>query len=175
MNIRYGNTSDANRLAQLGAQTFYDTFSNDNLEEDIRLHLEATYSPDIQLSELDDPNVIYIVAEVDSELVGYAKLHLNSRVDSVQNEKTIEIERIYSAKEYIGKGVGKELMQSCINEARQRECDSIWLGVWEKNPRAIAFYKKWGFRDVGEHIFMLGKDPQRDIIMKLDLIGEEIS
>ena len=169
MNIRYGNTSDASRLAQLEAQTFYDTFSDDNSEENMRLHLEETYSPELQLRELEDPNVIYIVADVDSELVGYAKLQLNSKVDSVQSEKTIEIERIYSAKEYIGKGVGRELMQSCIAEARRRESDSIWLGVWEKNPRAIAFYKKWGFREVGEHIFMLGKDPQRDIIMKLDI------
>ena len=165
---RYGSTSDAKRLAQLGAQTFYDTFSDENSEKDMLLHLEKTYSLEIQLRELNDPNVIYIVAEADSEIVGYAKLQLNSHDDSVQDKRTIEIERIYSAKEYIGKGVGKDLMQSCINEARQRECDSIWLGVWENNPRAIAFYKKWGFQEVGEHVFMLGEDPQRDIIMKLD-------
>jgi ribosomal protein S18 acetylase RimI-like enzyme len=71
--------------------------------------------------------------------------------------------------EYIGKGVGRELMAAAIREAGQRGCDSVWLGVWEKNPRAIAFYKKWGFQEVGSHVFQLGDDLQTDFIMELML------
>jgi ribosomal protein S18 acetylase RimI-like enzyme len=82
----------------------------------------------------------------------------------------MELRRIYAVQEFIGKGVGKELMYRSIHEARQRDCDVIWLGVWEKNQRAIDFYKKWGFREVGAHLFALGDEPQNDLLMALDLI-----
>ena len=81
----------------------------------------------------------------------------------------MEIRRIYASQYYLGKGVGKELMQAAISEAQQRGCDCLWLGVWEKNQRAIHFYKKWGFREVGTHTFSLGDDLQNDLIMELEL------
>lgn len=169
MKIRYGTIDDAKMLAEFGAKAFYDSFANDNAEENIHLYLKRTYSPEIQLSELTNPEVVFLIAEIEDEAVGYVKINLNSRAGSVQGSRTIEIERIYAAKEHIGKGVGKSLMQACIEEAKQRDCDSLWLGVWEKNPRAIAFYKKWGFVETGTHAFMLGNDPQRDFIMELKL------
>ena len=169
MNIRYATTDDAKMLAEFGAKTFQDSFAKDNTEENMRLFLKRTYSPEIQLNELTNPNVVFLIAEIEGEAVGYVKINLNSRDKSVKSIKTIEIERIYAAKEHIGKGVGKSLMQASIQEAEQRGCDSLWLGVWEKNPRAIEFYKKWGFVEVGTHVFMLGDDPQRDYSMELRL------
>ena len=74
--------------------------------------------------------------------------------------------RLYVLREWIGRGVGRELMQACLNEARQAGFRTIWLGVWERNPRAQAFYRKWNFRVVGEHVFQLGSDPQRDLLME---------
>lgn len=169
MKIRYGTINDAAMLSEFGAKAFYDSFAKDNTKKNIRLYLKRTYSPEIQWSELTNPEIVFLIAEIEGEAVGYVKINLNSRDDSVKGIKTIEIERIYAAKEHIGKGVGKSLMQASIQEAKQRGCDSLWLGVWEKNPRAIDFYKKWGFKEVGTHIFMLGNDPQRDIIMELRL------
>ena len=169
MIIRYGNTDDSKMLSEFGAKAFYDSFARDNTAENIQLYLKKTYSPEIQLNELSNPEVIFLIAEIDSETVGYAKINLNSRDDSIKGTKVLEIERIYATKEQIGKGVGKELMQASIHEAKQRGCDSVWLGVWEKNPRAIAFYTKWGFEEVGTHTFMLGNDLQRDFIMELRL------
>lgn len=169
MNIRYGTINDAKMLAEFGAKAFRDSFAKDNTEENMRLFLKRTYSPEIQLNELTNPNVVFLIAEIEGEAVGYVKINLNSRDKSVKSIKTIEIERIYAAKEHIGKGVGKSLMQASIQEAEQRGCDSLWLGVWEKNPRAIEFYKKWGFVEVGTHVFMLGDDPQRDYSMELRL------
>lgn len=170
MNIRYGTIDDAKMLAEFGTKAFYDSFAKDNTEENIRLYLKRTYSPEIQLSELINPDVVFLIAELEGETVGYVKINLNSRDGSVQGSRTIEIERIYAAKEHIGKGVGKSLMQATFQEAKQRGCDSIWLGVWEKNPRAIDFYRKWGFKEVGTHVFMLGDDTQRDFVMELELI-----
>jgi GNAT superfamily N-acetyltransferase len=169
MKIRYGNFDDANLLAELGAKTFTDSFAADNTPENTALYIERSFSPEIQHAQLSDPNVVFLIAEVDDQTVGYAKLNLNRDHESQENPKTMELERIYSIKELIGKGVGSELMQACIDEARQQGCDSLWLGVWEKNPRAIAFYKKWGFKEIGTHTFMLGNDPQRDFVMELRL------
>lgn len=169
MKIRYGNLSDATMLSELGAKTFYDTFARDNTPENISLYIKKSFSRDIQLNEISRPDIIFLVAELEDEPVGYAKLKMNSSDEAVRGRKVIEIERIYASQEYIGKGVGKELMKACINEARQRGCDSVWLGVWEKNQRAIDFYKKWGFREVGTHLFSVGNDPQNDFVLELEL------
>ena len=169
MKIRYGTIDDAAMLAELGARTFYDTFAQDNTPENISLYMKKSFSTEIHLNELSRPDIIFLIAEMENESVGYAKLKVDSKDESITGTKPIEIERIYSLQEYIGKGIGKALMQAAIDEAKQKDCNSIWLGVWEKNPRAINFYKKWGFREVGTHIFMLGDDPQRDFIMELNL------
>jgi ribosomal protein S18 acetylase RimI-like enzyme len=169
MNVRYGNLSDAMLLSRLGAKTFHDAFAKDNTPENISLYTEKSFSEKIQMNELSMPGIVFLIAELEDEPVGYAKLRMNSNDESVKGKKVMEIERIYASQEYIGKGVGKELMKACINEARQRGCDSLWLGVWEKNQRAVEFYAKWGFQEVGTHIFMLGDDPQRDFVMELKL------
>ena len=169
MKVRYGSLSDVTMLSELGAKTFYDTFAKDNTPENINLYIKKSFSNEIQFNELSDPNIIFLIAELENDPVGYAKLKLDSKIESIKGTKPMEIERIYSLHEYIGQGVGKELMLAAINEAKQRGCNSIWLGIWEKNPRAINFYKKWGFREVGTHLFMLGNDPQRDLILELQV------
>lgn len=169
MKIRYGTITDAKMIAELGAKTFADTFAEDNPPENLTLYLERSFSVEIQTRELSDPTVVYLIVEIEENPVGYAKLNLNYDHNAQANPKTLEIERIYSIKELIGKGAGKELMNACIAEAKQRSCESIWLGVWEKNPRAIVFYKQWGFVEIGTHTFNLGDDPQRDFIMELRL------
>jgi diamine N-acetyltransferase len=169
MNIRYGTPDDAKMLSELGTKTFYDTFAKDNTPENIKAYLKKSFSPEIQSSELADPNVIFLIAELDSIPIGYAKLRMNSKDDSLTGTNPVELERIYSIQEYLGKGIGKELMKASIREATERGCDSIWLGVWERNKRAIDFYRKWGFKEVGTHIFKLGDDPQNDFVMELEL------
>ncbi len=153
----------------MGARTFYDAFAKDNTPEDIALYLEKSFSPEIQLAQLSDPGVLFLIVESDDAPLGYAKLNLNRDRNSEKNAKTLELERIYAERGHIGTGVGGTLMQACIDEARQRGCDSIWLGVWEKNQRAIEFYRKWGFKEIGKQIFTLGNDPQGDFIMELQL------
>jgi ribosomal protein S18 acetylase RimI-like enzyme len=170
LNIRYGTTDDAAMLSKLGARTFYDTFAKDNTPENIKLHLENSFSTEIQFNELSQPDIIFLIAENDGSTMGYAQLMIDGREESVKGIKTLEIRRIYVSQESIGTGVGKELMSACIAEAKQRGCDSIWLGVWEKNPRAINFYKKFEFTEVGTHIFTVGDDPQTDLIMELILV-----
>ncbi len=169
MNIRYGKISDAQLLSELGARTFYDTFAKDNTPENITAYLKSSFSPEIQRKELAEPDVIFLITEYEGTPIGYAQLILDSKDEVIKGFQPLEIRRIYASQEHLGKGVGKELMQATIREAQQRNCDCIWLGVWEKNQRAIDFYKKWGFREVGTHIFSVGDDPQNDFIMELKL------
>jgi len=169
MNIRYGTKADAQMLSELGTKTFYDTFAADNTPENMRAYLRESFSPEIQLHELSQPDVIFLIAESEGIAIGYAQLVVNSPDEAIHAGKPMELRRIYALQGYLGKGVGKELMQATLNEARQRGCDRIWLGVWEKNQRAIYFYKKWGFREVGTHTFSLGDDPQNDFVMELEL------
>ncbi|KAF0242512.1 MAG: acetyltransferase [bacterium] len=167
MNIRYANENDSELLANLGHKTFYETFAEHNTPEDMASYLSVAFSVEKQICELKDPNAIFLIAEIEGTVVGYAKLRADNKCDSITGRKPIEMERIYSLKDYIGKGIGAKLMQASIKEAKDRGFDCLWLGVWERNERAILFYEKWGFNKVGSHVFMLGTDPQSDFIMQL--------
>ena len=169
MKIRYGTTDDAKMLSELGVRTFYDTFAKDNTPENIEAYLKASFSQEIQFNELSEPDNIFLIVESQDTPIGYAQLIMNSRDNAIKRNRPLEVRRIYAVQEYQGKGVGKALMQATIHEARQRGCDCVWLGVWEKNQRAIEFYKKWGFREVGTHLFSVGNDPQNDYVMELEL------
>jgi len=169
MNIRYANENDASLLAELGRKTFYDSFIEFNAEEDMVKYLSEHYSTEIQMSEITDPDTIFLIAEQNGMPVGYAKLKGQSKGDGVASTNPMELQRIYSIQEYIGKGVGAELMKEAIREAKERGFNCLWLGVWEKNERAIKFYEKWGFKKVGNHTFVLGEDIQSDFTMELSL------
>jgi diamine N-acetyltransferase len=173
-NIRYGVTGDAKLLSELGAKTFYDTFAKDNTPENIATYLKASFSPEIQFRELSSPENIFLIVESQNIPIGFVQLILDSKQESIKGTKSLEIRRIYALQDYIGKGVGKTLMEAAIQVARQRGCDSIWLGVWEQNPKAIHFYQTWGFKKVGTHIFYVGEDPQRDFIMVLKLASHTL-
>jgi len=167
MNIRYANENDASLLAELGSKTFYDSFIEFNTEEDMSKYLSEHYSEEIQMAEIQDPNTVFLIAEQDGAPVGYAKLKGHSKGDGVASTNPMELQRIYSIQEYIGKGVGPALMKESIREAKERGFNCLWLGVWEKNERAIKFYEKWGLKKVGNHIFVLGEDIQKDVTMEL--------
>ena len=169
MKIRYGTPNDGKMLSELGARTFYETFAKDNTPENMEAYLKRSFSPEIQFNELSQPDFIFLIAELEGIPIGYAQLVVDSQDDAIRGSRPLEIRRIYAAQEYLGKGVGKVLMQAAIIEGGQRGCDCVWLGVWEKNQRAIDFYKKWGFREVGTHLFSVGDDPQNDFVMELEL------
>jgi ribosomal protein S18 acetylase RimI-like enzyme len=153
-------------LAEMGARTFSDTYAKDNTPDDIAAYQAASFSSEIQAGKLADPSAFFIIAEVDDIPAGYAQLNLGTAPEEITGTRTIEIERIYSVKLWIGQGVGGALMSACLELAAEKGCDTIWLGVWEHNPRAIAFYTKRGFKIVGSHMFKLGNDIQNDLLMQ---------
>ena len=169
MDIRYATPEDAKLISELGARTFYEAFAQDNSPESMEAYLRDSFSPAIQFRELSEPDSVFLIAELSANPIGYAQLVVNSTAEVIRGRKPLELRRIYASREYVGQGVGKALMKATIEEARQRGCDCVWLGVWEKNQRAIEFYKKWGFHVVGTHPFVLGADQQNDFIMELEL------
>ncbi len=164
--IRRGTTQDAVLLAELGARTFSETFAADNTPEDLAAYLASSFSPAQQAAELADPLCLFEIAETNGAAVGYAMLRSGNVPLGVSGEKPIELVRLYVSRESLGSGVGAALMQACIGEAKQRGYKTLWLGVWEHNHRAQAFYRKWNFVEVGQHAFQLGGDAQTDILMQ---------
>jgi GNAT superfamily N-acetyltransferase len=164
--IRRSVLEDAAMLAELGARTFVETFAADNRPEDMAAYLAAAFGQEQQLDELADPHSTFLIAEIDGVATGYAKLHPGRTPENVMGERPIELVRLYVSQVWLGRGVGAALMRECLDEAKRAEYQTLWLGVWERNERARAFYRKWNFREVGKHIFQLGDDPQIDILME---------
>ena len=166
VSIRRANREDAGLLAELGARTFAQTFAVDNTPENMAAYIAASFNLAQQTAELADPESVFLIAEVCGLAAGYAMLHAGEPVEGVDGAKPVELVRLYVSHEWLGRGVGEALMRACVDEARQAGHRTIWLGVWERNGRAQAFYRKWNFRVVGEHVFQLGSDPQRDLLME---------
>lgn len=166
MEIRAALESDAAALARLAEETFRATFAASNPAENMQRHCESSYGESIQLAEIRDPNLETWLAEDGGRLVAYAQLRRGAVPAAVVAQRPVEILRFYVHADAHGKGVAQALMAHALGRAMQLGADVVWLGVWEHNPRAIAFYRKWGFEVVGEHVFMMGDDPQRDLLMR---------
>ena len=166
VSIRYATVKDAGLIAELSRQTFYETFASQNTKENMDKFMNEQFSKETLSREVGAPDNIFFLAYDGKEPIGYVKMRESINPRELGNSSAIEIARIYATTHSIGKGVGKILMQRCIDIAVEKKKDIIWLGVWEHNQRAIEFYVKWGFEKFGTHTFMLGDDPQTDWLMK---------
>ena len=128
-------------------------------------HCVASYGADIQAREIDDEGLVTSLAEVDGELAGYTQWRRQQLIACVKAEQPSELSRIYVDARWHGQGVAGQLMQHVMTLALDSGSDVLWLGVWEHNPKAIAFYRKVAFDVIGEHVFAVGSDMQRDLIM----------
>lgn len=165
--IKRATESDARTLTDLGRTTFIETFAKDNSQEDMDMYVAATFGEDKQLAEIRDPNRYVEIAWIENEPAGFLHLLKGKPDPSVTGEKPLEILRLYVDSRWHGKGAGVALMNRCLEIAREEGFETLWLGVWERNFRAQAFYKKFGFEVVGRHVFTLGTDDQLDLIMQL--------
>ena len=169
--IRQATPDDAKLLTDLSYTTFWDAFAHHpkNAPDDIAYYMRQAFSIEQITVELADPRAIFLIAEIDGKRAGYAKLVIDNIEPGVTAERPVELSRLYSHQEYLGKGVGQNLMDACFDRGRDDGRDVMWLGVWEYNPRAQHFYEKNGFRVVGKHTFLLGSDPQTDLLMQKEI------
>ena len=171
ISIRRASPDDAKLLTDLSYTTFWDAFAHHpkNAPDDLAHYMRQAFTIEQIAVELADNKTIFLIAELDGKPAGYAKLIVESIEDGITAKKPIELARLYSHQEYLGQGVGQNLMDACFDLAKSRDHDVMWLGVWEYNPRAQRFYEKNGFREVGKHTFQLGSDPQTDLLMQKEL------
>ena len=167
--IKKVSLSDIDDLQLISKQTFLETFADLNTESDMKKYLDENLSIDKLTSELIIPDSEFYFSSIYSNVIGYLKINFGQAQTELKDQKAFEIERIYVLKEFHGKKAGQILFDKALQIAARKKADFIWLGVWEKNARAISFYKKNGFVEFDRHIFILGDDAQTDIMMKRNL------
>jgi diamine N-acetyltransferase len=158
-----------NQILSIGRQTFYETFADTNTESDMAKYLDENFSQEKLTEEITTVNSEFYFATIGEQVVGYLKVNSGTAQTELKDQNTFELERIYVLKEFHGKQVGQILYEKALNLAKDAKADYIWLGVWEKNHRALRFYEKNGFEEFDRHIFKLGDDLQTDIMMRLKL------
>src|SRR5687768_17431197 len=169
--IRQAVPDDAKLLTDLAHTTFWDAFAHHpkNAPDDLNNYMRQAFNQDQIAAELADGRNIFLIADIDGEAAGYAKIIIDNIEPGITADRPVELSRLYSHQKHLGKGIGQQLMDACFERARAEDRDVMWLGVWEFNPRAQRFYEKNGFRFVGSHVFLLGKDPQTDLLMQREL------
>ena len=169
MEIRRGVESDAEELSAAAERWFRETFSPDNTAEDMAIYCAGAFSPEIQRAELTDPGTeTLLLQDAQGHLAAYAQLR-DGPPDGFDLPAPIELVRFYVDSAYHGRGLASRLMAAVDDAARARAAQTLWLGVWEKNHRARAYYRKAGFIDIGAHDFHLGRDLQTDRLMSRPL------
>jgi ribosomal protein S18 acetylase RimI-like enzyme len=170
--IKKATEKDVGLLLDLSAQTFHQAFGTQNSCDNMSAYMASAFSEEQLLEEIKSPHSLFLMAYIPGEQapVGYTKLRMGKTPRELKDARTIEIHRIYVVQEMIGRGVGKALMESCLEFAQRHNYEVIWLGVWERNIRAIDFYKKWGFKKFSSYIFRLGTEDQTDYLMKKNLL-----
>src|SRR5687767_5436402 len=167
--IRIATNKDAELIANISRETFYNTFAPVNTKNDMDKFMNESFNKEILMAEVGAPGNIFLLAypgNESNEVVGYARLRENNNPEALKGLSTLEIARIYVVTNSIGKGVGKALMQKSLTIAKEKGKEIVWLGVWEKNQKAIDFYTSWGFEKFSDHQFILGDDVQNDWLMK---------
>jgi ribosomal protein S18 acetylase RimI-like enzyme len=165
VSIRFANAADAELIADISRKTFYETFAYVNTKENMDKFMNEQFTREKLMEEVNEPGNTFLLAFDADVPVGYVRMREGMKRPEFDGKDSIEIARIYSVNTYIGTGVGQQMMRQCIFVAKEMKKEIIWLGVWEKNSRAISFYTKWGFKKFAEHDFLLGDDLQKDWLM----------
>lgn len=163
--LREASVDDAALVAGISHKTFYDSFAADNTKKDMDKFLNEQFTLGKLMLEVGARANTFFLAYSNNEIAGYLKLRDAHKPAVLSGKNVLEIARLYAVSTMIGKGIGSLLMQKSIDTAQERNKEAVWLGVWEKNQRAIGFYTRWGFEKCGEQDFLLGDDVQNDWLM----------
>ena len=164
--IEMAQSTDVNTIRDLSIATFAETFASLNTEEDMEQYNERHFSTDELQREIDNPDSTFVVAKVDGVPAGYMKVNVGDAQTEEMLGNRMEVQRLYILRQYKRNGLGARFMHSAFDMARAQGKSVIWLGVWEHNDAAIAFYKRMGFVQFGSHDFVLGEDRQTDLLME---------
>jgi len=167
--IRRATTEDLGDLLHMARTGFLQAFTAGNKPENVTAYLNEAFTLERFEQEMGDPASTFFVAEKDGEIIGYLKVNLAPGQTDIQDPESLEVSRLYVLEDHLGRGLGKRLLETAIDFAKQNQKKYLWLGVWEHNSRAIRFYEKNGLRIFGSHPFPFGDEIQTDYLMKIDL------
>lgn len=163
--IKKCSREDLQILQTISIETFSDTFKDQNSPENMKAYLDKAFNAKQLEKELSNISSEFYFIFVNEEIAGYLKVNMNDAQSEKMGDESLEIERIYIRNKFQGKGLGKNLFDKAMEIAIKQNKRMIWLGVWKKNAKAIAFYKKLGFVQKGAHSFYMGDEEQTDFIM----------
>ncbi|UWX55051.1 GNAT family N-acetyltransferase [Maribacter litopenaei] len=155
-------------LMSVSRTTFSDAFQDQNNPDDFASYLEKAFSKEQLTLELENPQTQFYFVYLEGKLVAYFKLNCGDAQTDVKQEDCTELERIYVLKAFQGRQLGNQIVQWIKDKVESDKKSFMWLGVWEKNPRAIAFYERHGFYKFGSHPYYIGNDKQTDWLMRYD-------
>jgi hypothetical protein len=167
--IRRAEIKDAALLAALGGATNYETYFETDEPQDLANYIADFFNPQAMKTELEDLNNSFFIAEINGKAVGYAKLRAGQPAECVRGENTIELHRIYVLEKMTRHGIGRILLQTCLDAAKAGGFASLWLAVFELNGRAVEFYKRLGFEQAGDTGFYYGEKRFNCFVMKINL------
>jgi len=165
--------NDVKILQKIGKETFSATYSLNTTSKEMADYLEIAFVEQKLVAEIKNPNSEFYFAKINQKVIAYLKVNIGDAQTDFQPENSLEIERIYVLKEFQGKKIGLALLNKAIDLAKEKNTDYIWLGVWQKNPMAIQFYKKHNFVEAGTHPFVFGGMTHNDLLMKLNIKSED--
>ncbi|NGZ76437.1 GNAT family N-acetyltransferase [Saccharibacillus alkalitolerans] len=163
--LRKCGVSDLPALRQIGIETFSETFGAQNKPENMRAYLEKAFHEQQLEKELSTEGSAFFFLSVEGELAGFLKVNVGVAQSEPMGDDALEVERIYVRSAFQKKGLGKALIDQAFRLAEEQGKTKVWLGVWEKNGGAVAFYEKMGFERIGAHSFLMGDEEQTDWIM----------
>lgn len=166
--IRKANFADLNPLVEMARISFLEAFTEGNKSENVNAYLEEAFTEEQFSEEMENPASLFFLLEVDGALAGYAKVNFVPAQTDLNDNSSLEVARLYLLNSYIGQGLGKALLNHTINFAKLNRKKYLWLGVWEKNIRAIKFYEKHGLSIFSSHPFPFGDEIQTDFLMRID-------
>lgn len=170
INIKKCTHEDLRELQEVSYETFNETFKDQNSPENINAYLERAFNLPQLEKELDNSSSEFYFVYFNNDIAGYLKVNINDAQSEEMSDESLEIERIYIKNKFQKHGLGKYLLNKSMEIAMERNKKKIWLGVWEKNENAIAFYKKMGFVQTGAHSFNMGDEEQIDFIMTKSIL-----
>lgn len=169
LELRKCNPSEVKCLADISRKTFSEAFEKYNNPEDFKNYLTYAFAESTLLEQLNNADSFFYFLYADKELAGYFKINIGEAQSEIQDESSIELERIYVVSNFQGQGYGAYMLEEAIAFAKRQEKKRLWLGVWEENPDAIRFYEKNGFAKFGTHPYYVGKDKQTDWLMRIEI------
>jgi ribosomal protein S18 acetylase RimI-like enzyme len=172
--FRPATTADAGTLADFGRRTFRDAYESVMEPTLLARVLDQNFAANRQRAEIEDPTASWVLADVGGRLAGYAYLRAGRVPEVGTAAAPVELARFYVDREWHGRGVAQRLMDEAVGRARELGGRTLWLAVWQRNPRAIAFYRRYGFTRIGICSWEHTPGALEDHVMALHLAGSSV-